>query len=105
MKSPTGEDPSGLKLDRQLGGGVLPIAYRTALGGGDRCPMGNLYDEYSRKGSEIGASQQCVFGMCLSVAVARLLIFLAISVAYALKADVFQLARGANAGSSHQRWV
>jgi hypothetical protein len=25
MKSPTGEDPSGLELDRQLGGGVLPI--------------------------------------------------------------------------------
>ena len=37
MKKPdAGGGASGFKLDWQLGGGVLPIQYRAALGGGVR---------------------------------------------------------------------
>jgi len=33
----------------------------------------DLYDEYHRKESGIGASQQCISGMCLSVAPIQML--------------------------------
>ncbi len=39
--------------------------------------MGRLYDEYHRKERGIGASQQCIFSMCLSVAPSLMLNFLA----------------------------